>query len=1599
MFFAEGTVPVFPAVDRQEEMAHAGKKQERISRQMTTSFASNVETSSMDGFHPVIRDWFLSMFHRPTDVQKQAWPLIAANRHLLITAPTGSGKTLTAFLWAINQLASGQWQTGSCRVLYVSPLKALNNDVQQNLIHPLKAIQQGFEAAHLPFPRIQVMTRSGDTPQTQRRKMSIHPPEILITTPESLNLLLSSKTGIAMLHGLKTVILDEIHACAGTKRGVHLITAVDRLVRLSGEFQRIALSATLKDEAPIKEMVGGYLLSGPVHDPVYQPRPVDFIRSDMEKSLQVRVCFPQRPQNLLSDLVPDLVKDQGELPAPGPTADPNSGPQKDKEDSVWDLLAEAFQARLKQNRATLIFTNGRRLCEKLTYKINQAAGTLMAYSHHGSLSRELRQDVEKKLKQGELKAIVATSSLEMGIDIGSLDEVIMVQSPPSISSAVQRIGRAGHQVGAPSCGAIFPAHAQDLIPSAVLARALADRNIEPLKPVKCPLDVLAQILVSMTGCETWNLDELFAVIKTTAPFHRLDRDRFDRVIRMLAGSYAHTRIRELNPRLSLDRLDNTVRAGKGALLALYMSGGTIPDRGYFQLRHAHTRTRIGELDEEFVWEAKKGQLTTLGGRNWKITKITHNDVFALPVGLQGMGAPFWLAESINRDFHFSRLIGEFLEMVQGFLDRGAGGEKELMAHLGSQYSMDPSGADALVRFCRNQAKSAALPHSGRLVLEYVRSGPGATPGTMLVIHTLWGGRVNRPFALALEAAWQETFGYRPEVFPGNDAVVIQLPGPMAPEAVMALVTAHDLERLVRVSLETSGFFGARFRECAGRALLVTRHRINQRMPLWMTRLHAQKLLESILTFPDFPILLETWRTCIEDEFDLPALAGLLEKLNQGEITWSAVHTQTPSPFAAAMAWQQINQYMYQQDQPASRPSDLTSELIRELLFDEALRPKISMDLIRKFEQKRQRLAPGYAPEPDRELLDWVKERVALPLPQWQDLIRAMGVTDRLPETIREKLVMLRPPLASHPLVTALEIARDLTLAWYGGPEQVEILDLDQQKFLTSLPNLSQDRNEDPGEEERGTTFFGQWLGFYGPKTQEEIHACLGLDRELTQEISDNLKETRQIVSGALVLDADEVFICDARNFETLIRMNRAHDRPEFDPLDLDRLPLFLAQIQGLTRPREGQEYLMEVFEQLSCLPLPADLWETQVLPTRIRPYYPAFLDSLMQGGELVWLGREKEQILFGLEQDLELLSTEIRAERPVTENNEAPLPPDHPGKDPLADCFQTLKERHDFNTLKAMTGIGAGALADLIWERVWQKNLSNDTVAALRTGIENKFKRPMNGGPGAVEPGSRWAGIGGVGREQASGIASHRSRPRHRDFSRSQYSRRQGALPLAGHWFHPDMGDGRDTDLVDQEEMGRERVRLLLDRYGILFRELLARELPEFRWKALFKSLYLMELSGEVVAGAFFREIPGPQFASPGALQWLKSRADDDALFRISAMDPASACGLGPLSARLGLPKRLAGNLMVYQGRQLKLISQRQGRQLFIHAGPDDPDLPALLLPLTEMITRQFRPLTRIRVEAINGEDAAKSRFRKRLEEIFEVAADHRTLDLFRKMD
>jgi len=1472
-------------------------------------------------FHPLIAKWFEEQVGPPTDVQEQGWPRIAAGEHVLITAPTGSGKTLTAFLWAINQLLTGAWPTGHTSVLYISPLKALNNDIHRNLLKPLDELKQVFERHGSFFPPIRVRTRSGDTPQSDRRRMLRNPPEILITTPESLNLLLSSVGGRSLLNGISTVILDEIHGVVGNKRGVHLITAVERLVPLSGEFQRIALSATIRPIETVSEFIAGFRMEGNGHNPRYIPRPVSKVVSAAPKQYDIRVRFPEE------------VRDQ------------------QIQGSIWKPLVKEFKEVIDQNRSTLLFANSRRLCEKLTLMVNQGEERPIAYAHHGSLSREIREEVEGKLKAGELQAIVATNSLEMGIDIGALDEVLLIQAPPSISSAIQRVGRAGHLVGQVSRGTLFPTHSYDLLESAVLAPGILSQDMESIEPIHCPLDVLAQVIISMVGVETWNIDDLYVQLKASYPYQHLSRKQFDLVLNMLGGRYSESRIRELKPRISIDRLDNTVVARRGALLDLYMSGGMIPDRGYFHLRHDDTDARIGELDEEFVWEAAVGQRFTLGTQNWRIKRITHNDVFVVPDHPKSMATPFWKGEENSRDFHFSTLIGHFLEDVNGQLT-----DPDLPLSLERDHCMDRTAAEQLISFLKRQKERTKcdLPHRHHLVIEFVNVGPGSVPGNQVILHTLWGGRVNRPFAMALDAAWEARFGQRLEVYAGNDCVVLLLPHHVGGDELLSLVTSNTVEALLRKRLEGSGFFGARFRECAGRALLLPRYKINERVPLWMSRLRSQKLLNAVLQYDDFPILLEAWRTCVQDEFDLEGLRKVLAELESGSITWSEVKTGHPSPMAQNISWKQISQYMYRGDEPSTdKETGLRSDLLRDLVYTPELRPTISSALVEQFELKRQRLSPGYSPSSPRDLLDWVKERIVIPNSEWERLQKAMtsdhGVDPQSwLESIGEKLVPITPPKATNALIVSLEMMPRVIHAFYGRLEHVD-----------AAPIM---RSPEDDPDELLTSLLGEWLQFYGPTSITNINRMLGIENQRLNLVLEDLIDSEKLITGKLVIDGNNDDICDSENFEHLLRLSRAAAIPSFNPLEIEWLPLFLATQQGVADPDEGMEGLFQSIEQLLCYQMPVAMWEKEAIPARVPRYDTSKLDTIMQEGDLRWIGMENRRVAFCFESDLDLM---------LEEGDGGGQKELH--MDDVGNLFPDTRGRYDFSTLLSLSKCRPSELADRLWGAVWAGKITNDTFMSIRRGITNRFKVPN------------------------VSVTHARGGPRgRRSGRRAGFSRWKNSLPFGGNWFRISWPE-TSGDLIEIEERNKDRVRLLLDRYGILFRELLQKELPTFRWSNLFRSLRLMELSGEVLSGYFFKDIPGPQFISHRAFQILQKRLPEEAVWWVNATDPASLCGI-PIDAFRGtLPKRLVGTHLVWHGKRLVLISNRNGKAVTILVPPDDPNVQRYMGSLHHLLTRSFQPMRRITIETINDEKAIRSPYVDALRTSFELMVDYKNVILYRK--
>ncbi len=1375
-----------------------------------------------------------------------------------------------------------------------------------------------------------------------------HPPEILITTPESLNLLLSSHSGRAVLTSLSTVILDEIHTVVDNKRGVHLITAVDRLVPLSGEFQRLAVSATARPLEVLAEFIGGLKLEGSPAHPRFVPRPVSIVKAGEAKVYDLKIHFPE----------------DGSAASEGPF--------------TWAPYIREFRELIRRNRSSLFFTRSRRLCESITLQINQEEERPIAYSHHGSLAKELRLEVENRLKAGDLKAIVATNSLELGIDIGALDEVMLVQSPPSISSAVQRVGRAGHRVGETSRGTFFPTHDLDLVASAVIARAVAEGDIERLRPVENALDVLAQILVSMTGTEVWPTAELYNRIRTSWPYRRLSRGQFDLVLDMLSGRYERTRIRELKPRVSVDRLENTAAARKGALLDLFLSGGTIPDRGYFHLRHEERGALIGELDEEFVWEASPGQGFTFGTQHWTIRRITHNEVFVLPARPGANEPPFWKGEVFNRNAHLSGKIAAFLEEAQEGVN-----DPSWRARLQDEYFMDPPAARRIVSFLQTQKKEtgSALPHRCHVLVEHVQTGPGGAPGNQTVLHTFWGGRVNRPFALALDAAWNARFGHHLEIFAHDDCLVLQLPLPISGPELLDLVSERNLESLLRKTLESSGFFGARFRECAGRALLLTRRRLGERIPLWMNRLRSQRLLQAVLRLPDFPILLETWRTCLRDEFDLEALKDSLVKIASGEIQVSECVTSRPSPFARSVTWGQLNQYMYAGDDlRGDRTSGLRKDLLRELVFAPELRPAISRAVIRRFEEKRRRLSPGYAPTPDRELVDWIKERVLLPWPEWLELADAITRDRilqeekeprepiRLPAEILSKLVRLRIPGASAELVASLERLPEILAGFYPGKKVAVEPFLDAVGPFQARRSLAEPP-EVPGDELL-SSLLGEWIQFYGPVRIEEISRKLAVDPGRLELGLEDLKDSEAVASGRLVRDDRGEYVCDAENLEILLRLERASAVPRVEPRRIEDLPLFLAHLQGLLLPGAGEEGLYSALEKLVGYRLPAPLWESDILPARVSDYSVTELDSILRLGDLRWEGGPKKGVRFFFERDLEL----VRPDEPAADDEKQNLAKPAAGAtfSDLRQLFIDPAARYDFEALLGRAEGGVSALEHKLWAEVWQGRLTNDTFSALRRGLQTGFR------------------VAEVIERQKKSL---RFAPRRVARSLSSW-REEQAYP--GNWLLIRRGEPQSAgDLIELEERRKDRARLLLDRYGILFRELLQPEESPFRWSDLFRTLRLMELSGEILAGYFFAGIAGPQFFSQRAFRAFRQDLPRDAVFWMSAVDPCSVCGLALEGLHGVFPKRVEGTHLVFRGSQIILISQRKGRRLNFLEAPDDPRLTECFVLFHHLLKRQFSPMQRIVVEAINDTAAPQSPYLDALKRNFDVVVDIKQVSLY----
>ncbi len=1065
----------------------------------------------------------------------------------------------------------------------------------------------------------------------------------------------------------------------------------------------------------------------------------------------------------------------------------------------------------------------------------------------------------------------------------------------------------------------------------------------------------------MVGVRTWNLDSLFSLVRTSYPYRELVREHFDLVVSMLAGRYGGTNIRELAPKVTVDALDKTVRARPGALHAVRMSGGTIPDRGYYRMRDAKNNNLIGELDEEFVWEAKVGQLFTLGNQNWRIENITHNDVLVTPGDRNGRATPFWKAEGVGRDFHFSRRISETAKIVDSLLD-----DEHAVERISTRLNVSSNAAESLIEFVQLQKEITDGPFPGHehIVVEHVRSGPGGAPGTQCVIHNFWGGRLNKAYALALDAAWERRYHARAEVFAGDDCVAVLLPDDIDANELLALVMPATLEELLRERLEGSGLFGAQFRECSQRALLLEKTGFDRRTPLWISRLRSQKLLSSVGRYDDFPIRLEAWRSCLQDLFDLTNLREMLEKVQDGRTRVTQVYTATPSPLARTVTFEQVNTYMYMTDTPQTTgETPVRKTLIKELLHNPEIRPTVPAEVVHEFEQKRLRLAPGYAPSTPEDFLDWIGDRVLVSLEEMNTMESAMmrdaelRLSDIL-KVVAEKLVALHDAEGNRRMFALRErapfLAKSLyppTVFTYHDPVLGTVLE------VCAIPEDEEDERET----------FAQWFSSYGPRPIASVARAAAISVEKVNEWIRELAEEEKVVTGPLITDHAEEHVCDAETYEILLRMTRSRRRMSIEPLGSEHLQPFLAEKAGVGDDGEGVYEVLGHLEALLYYPAPAGLWESDILPARLKRYDPSWLDTVFLEQGVSWVGTGRRRIAFYYSSERDLLD-EKDAPGALGPNENA-TETRATGEDGI---LPSRMGNFDFEQLLRHTSIHADELASLLWDAAWEGRISNDTFAAVRKGVHTSFRS-------TPPPDHRFTSTG-------------------RRRGRIGY-RQKRTIIAPGRWYYVPQNEA-DRGILETEERRKDRVRVLLDRYGVLFRSLLKRELPAFQWSSVFRALRIMELSGEVVAGMFFRGVAGLQFASPDGISRLhKTKEGTDRVYWINAADPSSICGLDLTDLPFDLPPRSDRTHLVFKGSRPVLISRRLGKNLTFFTTPDHPGIEEYPGFLHHLSAGPSATMRKIAVEKINDQNAGDSPYLEVLRRQFELSIEPNRVVLFPRMD
>ena len=1379
-------------------------------------------------FSPATRAWFEGAFAAPTPAQLGAWDAISRGDHVLVVAPTGSGKTLSAFLWALNRVAAAPPPAEPlrrCRVLYVSPLKALAVDVERNLRAPLTGIRHAASRLGLPVPEVTVGVRSGDTSPADRRTLARLPPDVLITTPESLFLLLTSRARES-LAGVDTVILDEVHAVAGTKRGAHLAVTLDRLdALLPAPAQRIGLSATVR---PIDE-VGRFLTGG---------RPVSIVAPPSSKRVELTVVVPVADLGAIGEPTDDL--------SGAAAGDP-------RRTSIWPHVEERVVDLVAAHRSTIVFANSRRLAERLTARLNEvwalrqgeavaaggapaelmaqagaAAGAppVLARAHHGSVSKELRALIEDDLKSGRLPAVVATSSLELGIDMGAVDLVVQVESPPSVASGLQRVGRAGHQVGAVSRGVVFPKFRGDLVQTAVVVERMRTGAIEALRVPANPLDVLAQQIVAMLAMDDWSVDDLETLVRRSASFAALPRSALEAVLDMLAGRYPSDDFAELRPRVVWDRLTNTLTARPGAQRLAVTSGGTIPDRGLYGVFLAGSKgpgRRVGELDEEMVYESRVGDVFTLGSSSWRIEEITHDQVLVTPAPGQPGKLPFWRGDSLGRPAELGRAVGAFVREVVALSPADARARV-------TAAGLDTWASDNLLTYLDEQkAATGHVPDDRTIVVERFRDELG---DWRVVVHSPFGAQVHAPWALALSARMRERFGVDVQAMHGDDGLVLRLPdveledGAAPDVADLVVLDPDDVDAVVTEQIGGSALFASRFRECAARALLLPRRRPGARSPLWQQRQRSAQLLEVASRYADFPIVLETVREVLQDVFDVPGLETLMRDLVSRRVRVVEVETSSPSPFARSLLFGYVAQFLYEGDSP------LAERRAAALSLD----PTLLAELLGRGEGAalRDLLDPEALARTERELQRLTDERLARHGEDVADLLRVLG-----PLTTAEVGERSRAPDQVASWLVALEDARRVIRVRIAGDERwaaVEDAARLQDALGVPLPVGVPEAFLEPKPDPLGD-LVSRYARTHGPFTVAEVATRFGLGTAVASAALTRLVTSRRLVEGELRPGGQGLELCDAEVLRILRRRSLATLRSQVEPVDAIDLGRFLPAWQGVGGGLRGVDGLVRVIEQLAGAVLPASALETLVLPSRVAGWSPSLLDELTTSGEVLWCGHGT------LPGDDGWVSLHLADSAPLT------LP--HPAELELGDLHRAVLEAlagggaYFFRALSDAAGSTDDAsLATALWDLVWSGRVTGDSLAPLRArlGGGRTAHRTQRAGPRR----SRYAGRPG--------------RP-----GRGALPARSGPPTTAGRWsLLPDV----ETDPTLRAAAVAET---LLDRHGVLTRGAVVAERTPGGFAATYRVLSAFEDAGRVRRGYFVEGLGAAQFATSGAVDRLRA--------------------------------------------------------------------------------------------------------------------------------